>query len=330
MQPPTVPASEAERLDKLRSYQILDSAAEQAFDDLVHLAAHVCGTPISGVSLIDAERLWFKSVLGLPDRELPRERSFCGHTINGGDLLVVEDAAGDPRFADNPLVSSDPRIRFYAGAPLVTSDGHALGALCVFDRRPRTLTAEQRDALARLGRQCVQLLELRLANLQIAIRDELTGLANRRGFVLLAEQMLKHATRLRRPLLTMFIELDGHEDGDQALRDTAAILRGVFRDCDVPARLGGDEFVVCIPDAGEAAIAPIRERLEAAVRQHNARGAGPHKLAMSIGATCWEPSSPRPLGVLLAAADAAMYTAKQARRSASHNQVSASHAEPNS
>jgi len=158
--PPT-PLAEAARLRALRSYEVLDTPAEEAFDGLTRLAAQICGTPISLVSLVDAERQWFKSRLGFAQSQTPRDVSFCAHAIAQPGTLVVPDTCEDARFADNPLVTGDPRLRFYAGAPLRTPDGHALGTLCVLDTRPRQLSAEQLEALALLARQAQLLLELR-------------------------------------------------------------------------------------------------------------------------------------------------------------------------
>ncbi len=155
------PADESARLDALRSYDILDTPPEAGFDDLARLAADVCGTPMALVTFVDADRQWFKAAVGVNLDATPRDVSFCAHTILGSELLTVADAAADPRFADNPFVVGEPHVRFYAGAPLIASGGHALGAICVIDRVPRELTAPQQSALTALGRQVVAQLELR-------------------------------------------------------------------------------------------------------------------------------------------------------------------------
>ena len=152
---------ESERLETLRRYQILDTLPEPDFDDLVLLASALCAAPIAAITLIDEDRQWIKSAKGLIVRETPRDVAFCAHAIRQKGLFVVTDARQDERFRANPFVTGDPGIRFYAGAPLVTSEGHALGTLCVFDRVPRELTGDQWAALEALSRQVVGQLELR-------------------------------------------------------------------------------------------------------------------------------------------------------------------------
>ena len=156
-----LPPDESARLQALSEYDVLDTLPELEFDDLTLLASHVCQTPIALISLIDPERQWFKSKVGVEVNETPRDIAFCAHAILEQKTFVVGDAASDPRFADNPLVTKDPHIRFYAGAPLVTKEGHALGTLCVIDRVSRDFDQKAQDALQALARQVMAQLELR-------------------------------------------------------------------------------------------------------------------------------------------------------------------------
>jgi GAF domain-containing protein len=170
---------EAARLAALRQYRILDTEPERAFDDLALLASHICQTPIALITLVDADRQWFKARTGVAVSQTSRAVSFCSHAIEQSGLFIVPDAREDARFRDNPFVTGGPLFRFYAGAPLLTRDGDALGTLCVIDRVPRTLTANQREALDALRRQAEGQLELRrnLHELRAALaaRDKAEG-----------------------------------------------------------------------------------------------------------------------------------------------------------
>jgi GAF domain-containing protein len=168
-----VPKDEKQRLKVLWQYDVLDTVPEEVFDDLTELAARICEAPIALISLVDEKRQWFKSKVGTSVSETSRDISFCAYAITQSDLFIVPDATRDPRFADNPLVTSDPKIRFYAGAPLITPDGHALGTLCVIDTVPRELRPDQKQALRILARHVVSQLELRHRSRQLAaVRKE--------------------------------------------------------------------------------------------------------------------------------------------------------------
>ena len=235
-----LPANEADRLAALEAYAILDTLPEQEYDDITYLAAQICGAPIALVSLIDGERQWFKSRLGLDVSETSRDLAFCAHAILDPEhMLVVRDAQNDARFRNNPLVTGSPDIRFYAGSPLVTSSGAGLGTLCVIDRVPRELSRAQAHALEALSRQVMALLELRRAMVDIATHaverqrylkqlecyqreleatnallsvqtatDTLTGLVNRRAFELRLEAEMDRATRYGSPLSLVLIDID--------------------------------------------------------------------------------------------------------------------------
>ena len=159
-----LPLNEPNRLEALKSFNILDSLPEKSYDDIVFIASQICGVPISAISFVDESRQWFKAANGLNESETSRDIAFCAHAILDKQTLVVENASLDDRFKDNPIVRGGPKIQFYAGTPLVTSDGYSLGTLCVIDSKPRTLTAEQLSALEALGRQVIALLELRKTN----------------------------------------------------------------------------------------------------------------------------------------------------------------------
>ncbi|MFN2315521.1 MAG: PAS domain S-box protein [Gemmatimonadales bacterium] len=173
MQPPPIPPDEQDRLEALRSYAVLDTEPEVPYDQATDLAALICGVPFSLVTLVDGDRQWFKSRHGWDLTQSDRAISFCAHAITEPDLMVVPDATADPRFRGNPLVTGEPEIRFYAGAPLINSEGHALGTLCVFDRVPRHLSPEQEQAMRGLRTLVMALLELRRSTRRLDISDEI-------------------------------------------------------------------------------------------------------------------------------------------------------------
>ncbi|MCC5645742.1 sensor domain-containing diguanylate cyclase [Nostoc sp. CHAB 5824] len=328
-----LPENETERLKALADYNILDTLPEQAFDDLTALAAYICKTPIALISLVDADRQWFKSKVGLKASETPREWAFCSYAIlQSDDILVVPNAMKDDRFNNNPLVKDNPKIRFYAGAPLVTPNGFPIGTLCVLDTVPRFLSYQQLDALRRLTRQAIAQMELiqevrnrkqaEMEGRQLSLTDELTGLHNRRGFFLMAEQQLKIAHRLKVLCWVIFIDLDGlkqindtlgHDIGDTLIVDAARLLKQTFRNSDIVARLGGDEFIVFISSYFKDADS-IQACLQANITNFNQQQNRSYKLSMSMGIERYSPGSNMSLEQLIAKSDELMYAHKRLKR----------------
>ncbi|HET7201306.1 MAG TPA: sensor domain-containing diguanylate cyclase [Burkholderiales bacterium] len=312
-------AEESARLSALRGYCVLDTGREARFDDLTGLAANICDTPVSLVSLVDTNRLFFKSAHGLDAREVPHPDFFCGHAIRQRDVFVVPDAAADPRFAKHPLVVDPPRVRFYAGVPLVTPQDHALGTLCVVDFVPRQLGARQIETLRILGRQVMSQLEL---NLQ-AMRDPLTDLYNRRQLEESLHREILRARRLGATVGVMAIDVDhfkrvndtlGHEIGDVALRGIAEELASCVREEDIACRAGGEEFVIILPGTGKTALRSRAEAVRRTVEQARIpAGEGTLKLTVSIGLASF-PSYGDSGQAVLRAADVALYKAKAAGR----------------
>jgi len=246
-----LPSNEEARLKALREYKILDTDPEQAFDDLTRLASQICETPIAVVSLVDSDRQWFKSKLGLDASETSRDVAFCAHTILQSDLFVVPDAQQDMRFSDNPLVTSGPQIRFYAGAPLLTSEDVAVGSLCAIDYVPRNLTSQQQEALEILGRQVVTQIKLRrnIAELEEALRQRQE-----------TEQALKAREEQYRSLLDLSSEtIAVHIDGKlEYINSAGARLLGAV----TPEQLVGKQLLDFVHPDSRAAVAVRQNQVQ--------------------------------------------------------------------
>lgn len=303
---PAKPEREAERLAELHRYRILDTDPEQAYDDLLTIVAGICNTPMGAVTLIDGDRQWLKARQGIDVTETSRDVAFCAHAILEPDkLLQVRDSQADPRFSGNPFAQGAGGVRFYAGAPLVTSTGNAVGTLCVMDTEPRELTKEQSEALTRLARQVVSLMELRKAysklqhhlderdwyetqlkryheeleqqNAELTEQsrtDALTGLPNRRAFGAALERAIEGASAGQR-LYVAVIDIDhfknindtlGHAGGDEVLRQFGARLQETLRrGVDWVARIGGEEFAIVLPETGYGQALDVARKLRATV-----------------------------------------------------------------
>lgn len=314
------------RLRTLDRYQVLDSQPEPQFNRIVTLAKRALRVPIALISLIDEERQWFKARDGLDVEETPRSLAFCDHAIRRRGVMVVEDARVDIRFRDNPLVTGDPGIRFYAGAPLITRGGQALGTVCVIDRVPRSFDEDDRETLTDLAAIVMDELELRLANRELAVlaqTDPLTGSLNRRTFFSLSEREIGRRRRTGCDIAVLVLDIDhfkkindtyGHSAGDRVLAQFADQIGQTIRVQDVFARLGGEEFGLILPDASLNQAIETGERLRRIVEQTPIHtDAGPIKITVSMGAAMVKPGEAS-VESALQRADQALYRAKHCGR----------------
>lgn len=318
MKPPETPDDERLRLAKVRSLRLLDTEQDDPhFDRLTRMARSIFQVPIAMVSLLDENRQWFKSCAGFDVSETPRNVSFCGHAILGSDPFIVQDALGDERFHDNPLVLGEPHIRFYAGCPL-TVDNRKIGTICIVDQVPRSLDENQIEILKDLAK----VVEQQVAATLLATRDSLTGLENRRGFLALAQQSLQLCTRQATPVSLLYLDLDdfhrinqrhGRQAGDDVLVNLADRIKDVCRDSDVVARLGGDEFVVLLINATREQAEIVVHRIKKALSQDNRLTNKAYPITFSFGITAYQPERHETIVELLADGEALMEEIKQLR-----------------
>ena len=319
MKTPDIPPDEDARLAELRSLNVLDTIAEERFDRLTRMARRLFGVDVALVSLVDENRQWFKSCAGMELSETPRDISFCGHAILGDGAFVIPDALQDERFCDNPLVAGPPHVRFYAGCPLRGPGGRKLGTLCIIDSKPRAFSDEDVEMLVDLA----LMVEREFSAIEWATVDELTGLSNRRGFMMLAQHSLLLCLRQNIPAALVFIDLDhlkqvndqlGHAEGDWVLVTFAQHLMKAFRSSDVVARLGGDEFLVLLTDHSEAAAESAMARLQQALDATNEAEARGYDISFSYGLVEFDPKRHHTIGALISEGDSLMYKTKKARR----------------
>lgn len=319
MEQPGIPDNESTRLATLKSLKVLDTPAEERFDRVTRMAKRMFRVPIALVSLVDENRQWFKSAQGLDASETPRNVSFCGHAILGDGIFLIPDALADRRFADNPLVTGPPHVRFYAGCPLRARDGSKVGTLCLIDTVAREFDEE--DALALLD--LAAMVEDELSAFQTSTTDDLTQISNRRGFMQLAEYGLNFCVRNQQPAALAFIDLDrfkpindqfGHAEGDLALVAFAEVMQASFRATDLFARLGGDEFVVLLTGAGKNDAEQVLQKFGNLLDDYNARAGRGYNLEFSAGVVEFDPAAPHSVDELLAAGDVQMYVIKATRK----------------
>jgi diguanylate cyclase (GGDEF)-like protein len=308
---------EEARIAALHRLEALDTAPEEPFEKIVTLVRTVLGVPIAAVTLVERDRQWFKAQRGMPAHQTSRTGSFCTHTIQQRDPLVVPDALADPRFADSPFVTGVPHIRSYAGIPLRTPDGYNVGALCAIDTKARSFSDADLSILTNLASIVVDELELRL----IARRDHLTGVLTRRGFVEEAEKELARFARHHRPSALAVLDVDhfkaindsyGHPAGDQVLRQLADICSAVMRPSDTLGRIGGEEFALLLTetDVSEAYAAAERYRTTIEAHPFDIGNGRTLKVTASFGVAPLDPTITS-FNTWLAAADTWLYRAKQ-------------------
>ncbi|MGB5520076.1 MAG: sensor domain-containing diguanylate cyclase [Gammaproteobacteria bacterium] len=316
MKTPEIPQNEVTRLETLKSLDVLDTAAEERFDRITRMSKRLFGVPIALVSLVDENRQWFKSCVGLGVSETPRDISFCGHAILGDDIFVIADATEDERFADNPLVLDEPHIRFYAGCPLSSRNGSKLGTLCLIDKQPRSLSTEDLDTLKDLA----AMVEHELEAVQLATLDELTQISNRRGFLALARHSLKQSIRQETSTSLAFIDLNdfkpindnfGHAEGDRALIAFTEQMKSFFRATDLFARIGGDEFVILFSSTSRPIAADVMEKFKKALNRYNQQASRGYDISFSYGVVEFHPDKHDNIEALLVEGDSLMYECKK-------------------
>ncbi len=307
---------EQDRLASLALYDVIDTPQEETFDRITRLARRFFQVPMSTITLIDGHRAWLKSAQGgLHLSETPKDDSFCSVTVREARPLVIPDTLQNERFKDNPFVVGDPGIRFYAGAPLHTPDGHNIGALCVLDSMPRSFEVEQLEVLTDLARIVMSELELR----KLATTDGLTGALSRRAFREEATRALALAVRHRHDLTCITFDLDhfkcindkhGHAVGDQVLAETTKLCSAILRKSDLVGRLGGEEFAILLPHTGLTAAFKVAEKIRMSITDESIIGpTNPARFSASFGVASLD-RSVLDIETLLQHADVALYQAK--------------------
>lgn len=309
---------EAGRLSALRQYDILDSPSEEAFDRITQLVKNVFNVPICTVSLVDQDRQWFKSCVGIANADTPREITFCTHTIQHREPMYIPDATLDPRFKDNPLVVGEPGIRSYLGVPLSTPDGYNVGALCAIDVVPTQYNEGQIAILKSFAALVVDEFELR----RIAQTDYLTGAATRRSFTLELEKSLARFGRTARPTALIYLDIDhfkrvndqyGHPAGDKVLKTVAEALTQRLRQTDTFGRLGGEEFGILLENTTLEQATETAELLRAEIESLTVQNEPPLRVTASFGLAMLD-SQTNGVRHWMAAADEALYDAKRTGR----------------
>jgi diguanylate cyclase (GGDEF)-like protein len=331
---PVLPIDEEERQTRLDSLEVLYTPAEERYDRITRIARRAFGVPIALISLIDRDRQWFKSALGFAATETPRAVSFCGHAILEDGPLVISDTTQDKRFADNPLVVEEPRIRFYAGQPLAAPDGQKVGTLCLIDTKPRSFTPQDRETLRDLAALVANELHVaRLSRVQLELRaelasarakasiDSLTRLWNRESILEISRREISRADRSGLSLAVVLVDIDnfkavndvyGHLAGDEVIRTVAQRMRSAVRPYDAVGRFGGEEFFILFSESDRETANSIAERVRVLIAEEPVETeAGNVRVTVSLGVATYDGDKTSDLQKLLASADQALYRAKR-------------------
>lgn len=326
MKTPDYPQDEYERIEDLRALNILDTPSEERFDRLTRMAKRMFNVPIALVSLVDENRQWFKSCIGLEVSETARDISFCGHAILGDSVFIIPDTAEDERFMDNPLVLDAPFIRFYAGCPLKLPNSRKIGTLCIIDTEPRHL--EQEDII--LLQDLASMVESEIAALQIATIDELTKISNRRGFNELAQKSMDYCKRNSVEASLVYFDLNnfkpindtfGHIEGDRALTTFADLVKQNIRESDIFARLGGDEFAALLLNASPEGACFTIKKFQKSLDEFNQKADRGYDISFSHGIVKFDPDQHTNVDELLADGDEQMYECKKQSRNSTKKLV---------
>ena len=306
------------RIAALHRYEVLDTQREAPFERITGLVRAVLNVPISTLSLIDSDRQWYKSCVGMDSMDMPREFSFCTHTIQAREPLLVPDTLQDARFSKYPSVTGEPFIRSYLGVPLSSPDGYNLGALCALDVKPRDFIQGQIEVLKSFAALAVDELELR----RIAQIDSLTGAATRRSFLLEMEKTIAKFLRRGQTATLLTMDIDhfkkvndtfGHPAGDTVLRTVRNRLQEILRKEDLLGRLGGEEFGILLPDIELHEAVQVAEKLRCCLQDTPISLSEPLRVTASFGIAALEMDSVSP-ELWLSKADQALYSAKRTGR----------------
>lgn len=317
MKAPSIPPYEVSRLATLTSLSVLDTAEEERFNKLTRIARKTFNVPIALVSLVDENRQWFKSCLGLDVRETTRDVSFCGHAILHDYILVINDALNDERFFDNPLVTNPPHIRFYAGCPIKVLNAR-IGTLCIIDIVPRPFTEDELLVLKDLA----SLVENELVATQHATIDELTKIPNRRGILNFIQNGIDLCKRQKLQSTLIFFDLNnfktindtyGHDEGDLVLKSFSKLMIEAGRDADVFGRLGGDEFLCWLSNCDANGAANYIQRLNQIVKEYNEKSNVDYAIDFAYGSVVIDPGVENSIESIIEKADSLMYVNKKKR-----------------